>query len=157
MNVPAIVNGEQAQMSLKTPLDALTSFYLAFNTRDLDLMEAVWIAGEQPSMDNPIGGIRRGWGEIKAGYQKLFSGTARVRVEFHEYTLQEFDSVTIAIGRERGWCETPSEKLALAIRTSRILVRTGEGWKQLHHHGSVEYPDMLEQYQTLILGNALRA
>ncbi len=157
MNLPAVVNGDQAQLNLKTPIEALTSFYLAFNSRDLKAMEAVWLGGEHPSMDNPIGGIRRGWKEIKAGYGKLFAGPARVQVEFYDYTLQEFDGSAIAIGRERGWCEAPSAKMALAIRTSRMFVRTEEGWKQLHHHGSVEFPDMLEQYQKLILGHALTA
>jgi ketosteroid isomerase-like protein len=151
------IHGKDTSFSLDSPLEALASFYLAFNSRNLSLMESVWLDGQEPTMDNPMGGIRRGWAEIKAGYEKLFSGNARLEVEFHDYTIQEFGCVAIAIGRERGWCETPAGKLGLAIRTSRIFVRTREGWKQLHHHGSVEYPAMLEQYQKFILGKTLTA
>jgi len=153
--IPAAIHGKGAAFDLRSPFGALTSFYLAFNNRNLLGMESVWLGGQEPSMDNPIGGIRRGWAEIKAGYETLFSGNARVEAEFHDYTIQEFGSVALAIGRERGWCESPAGKMTLAIRTSRIFVRTNEGWKQLHHHGSVEYPAMLEQYQKLLFGRPL--
>ena len=36
-------------------------------------------------MDNPLGGIKRGWHEVRSVYERLFSGPARVLVEFHDY------------------------------------------------------------------------
>ena len=164
---PTIITGENAHLDLGTPLTALTSFYGAFNNRDLAWMEAVWLPGEEPSMDNPIGGIRRGWSEIRAGYAKLFSGPAQVYVEFYDYTLQEEGACAIAVGRERGWCQTPAGRIQLAIRTSRVFVRRDQvrkeqvrreqSWRQIHHHGSVEFPALLAEYQKLILGAALEA
>ncbi len=68
------------------PLDVLIDFYRAFNAGDLRGLESVWLAGEAPSMDNPIGGIRRGWIAIEEGYSKLFSGPAKVHVTFHDFT-----------------------------------------------------------------------
>ena len=99
----APITGERHSFSLRSPLEALASFYLAFNTRDLALMESVWLGGEEPSMDNPIGGIRRGWEEIRLGYQKLFSGPAQVHVEFYDYCVHEDGSAAVFVGRERGW------------------------------------------------------
>ena len=155
-------SGENSPLDLGTPLAALTSFYSAFNNRDLAQMEAVWLPGDEPSMDNPIGGIRRGWSEIRAGYAKLFSGPAQVYVEFYDYSLQVEGACAIAVGRERGWCQTPAGRIQLAIRTSRVFVRTAQGsqaqcWRQIHHHGSVEFPALLAEYQKLILGAALEA
>ena len=45
--------------------DALIAFYRAFNAGDLDGLAANWAEGDAPSMDNPIGGIRRGWPAIR--------------------------------------------------------------------------------------------
>ena len=43
-------------------------------------------------------------------------------------------------------------EIKLAIRTSRIYKRVDNGWKQVHHHGSIEDPQLLEQYQSAVLG-----
>jgi hypothetical protein len=132
-----------------SPEKALADFYRAFNKRDLTLMEANWTEGDEPVMDNPLGGIRRGWPDIRPTYEQLFGGTAKVFVEFHDYTLHRFREAFIAIGRERGRLDTDDVHLELAIRTSRLYVLRGGNWRQLHHHGSIEDPDLLTQYQTV--------
>jgi hypothetical protein len=103
-------------------------------------------------MDNPIGGIRRGWQSISAGYEKLFSGSARVRVEFFDFTSQGGYDHHLFVGRERDICETPSARIELRIRTSRWFIRTDGVWRQLHHHGSIEEPALLASYQCVIFG-----
>ncbi len=134
------------------PLDALIEFYRAFNAGDLRDLESVWLGGDAPSMDNPIGGIRRGWAAIEEGYSKLFNGPAKVHVTFHDFTSQGGSDWHLFVGRERGTCVTEAEKLEIAFRTTRWFVRQGDAWRQLHHHGSVEDPDMLRGYQRLIFG-----
>ena len=52
-------------------------------------------------MDNPLGGIKRGWDEIKAVYELIFSGPAQVSVEFYDYTLHQSQDMFYAVGRER--------------------------------------------------------
>lgn len=77
------------------PLDALIEFYRAFNAADMTGLEAVWVEGEAPSMDNPIGGIRRGWGAIAEG----IPGFSKVR-------------------RRCRWCSTTSPARAEKTGTS---------------------------------------
>lgn len=136
-----------------TPLGALAEFYRAFNGRDLALMAANWCADDEPVMDNPLGGIRRGWADIRPTYETLFglNGT-RVTVEFHDYTLHALGDAFVAIGRERGAIDGPDGQLEVAIRTTRLFVRRGERFRQLHHHGSIEDPDMLSRYQAAFAG-----
>lgn len=148
----AITGNEEMDAGLTTPRGALTRFYRAFNHRDLGLMQQVWLDNDEASMDNPIGGIRRGWSDIQLGYLRLFRGSARVYVEFHDYTLQQGNDYAIAVGRERGYCTNESERLELAIRTSRLFVRRNGIWRQLHHHGSIESGPMLSAYQKIISG-----
>lgn len=146
------IAGAEPKAEDGSPLDALIEFYQAFNAGDLHGLEAVWLGGEAPSMDNPIGGIRRGWGAIAEGYSKLFNGPANVHVTFHDFSSQGGNDWHLFVGRERGSCVTAAERLEIAFRTTRWFVRQDNGWRQLHHHGSVEDPDMLRDYQRLIFG-----
>jgi hypothetical protein len=151
------ITGGEAIEDDGRPLGALIAFYRAFNAGDLEAMRANWADGSddwEPSMSNPIGGIRRGWKEIAEGYSRLFAGPARVSVAFHDYTLQEHASVAIFVGRERGVCVTPEGRVELSIRTSRTFVQIGGVWRQLHHHGSFEDGALLTAYQQAVLGTA---
>jgi hypothetical protein len=147
--------GSESTTLQSGPTAALVDFYRYFNQRDLVGLAANWLDGQEPSMDNPIGGIRRGWSEIRAGYEKLFNGPARVSVEFHDYTVQQGADWCLFVGRERGQCLVGGTRLALAIRTTRWFVLRGSAWRQLHHHGSIESGAQLADYQRLVLGAPL--
>ena len=49
------ITGREEQGNLSTPYQALVQFYCAFNSDDI-------------AMDNPLGGIKRGWEEIQPIY-----------------------------------------------------------------------------------------
>lgn len=133
-----------------SPLGALSQFYQAFNLRDLELMRKNWHP-QECVLDNPLGGILRGWDEIEPLYQRLFEGTARVKVVFHDYTVHQGGDLFCAAGRERGTFEKNGQKLDLAIRTTRIYRLVDGVWRQIHHHGSIEDPVLLARYQTAVL------
>jgi len=149
------ITGHEARSGSEDALEALIDFYRAFNARDLDGLAANWEPGDAPSMDNPMGGIRRGWRSISEGYSKLFDGPAIVQVTFHDFTSQGGDDWHLFVGQERGTCITPDVKMAIRFRTTRWFTRRGGIWRQLHHHGSIEEPEMLAAYQRTILGAPL--
>lgn len=146
------ITGHEELGDLAAPVQALAQFYRAFNARDLELMEANWDPSPGAVMDNPLGGIVRGWSEIRKVYERVFSGRRRVQVEFHDYTLHVLGEAFCAVGRERGTlaAEGTRPELRLAIRTSRLFRRTGGRWRQLHHHGSIDDPELLAAYQRAI-------
>ncbi|EPR37675.1 hypothetical protein dsx2_0607 [Desulfovibrio sp. X2] len=135
------------------PEHGLIQFYKAFNGRDLALMGENWLreAGDI-AMDNPLGGIMRGWEEISAVYARIFGGPATVRVEFHDYTLHAAQDVFYAVGRERGEFARGAERLDLRIRTTRVFRLAGGRWRQVHHHGSIDDPKLLARYQAAVAG-----
>jgi ketosteroid isomerase-like protein len=134
------------------PEVALEQFYAAFNGRNLALMAENWAQTDEIALDNPLGGIRRGWNEIRPLYERVFGGPARVYVEFHDFTLHVGDDCFYAVGRERGHYRLGDTELALAIRTSRVYRKIEGRWKQVHHHGSIDDPDLLARYQSAVLG-----
>jgi ketosteroid isomerase-like protein len=153
--VPQEITGGEVLANDQGALDALISFYRAFNAKDLDALARNWASGDSPSMDNPIGGIRRGWSSIAQGYEKLFNGPATVRVAFHDFTSQGGDDWHLFVGREKGVCEVGVKTIELRIRTTRWFTKQQGQWRQLHHHGSIEEPGMLATYQTAIFGAPL--
>jgi ketosteroid isomerase-like protein len=144
------ITGREAPGERNEPIAALAQFYRAFNGRDLALMAENWDNSEDVAMDNPLGGIKRGWAEIRSVYERIFTGAARVQVEFHDYTLHVDGNVFYAVGRERGAFESGGKKLDLAIRTTRIFRHTGGRWRQVHHHGSIDDPALLAAYQDAV-------
>lgn len=135
------------------PYVALVQFYQAFNSGNRKQMASNWINGEDASMSNPLGGVRRGWNEIQEVYDRIFNGPAEVYVEFYDYSIHQSGVMFCAVGRERGHLRINGKELKLAIRTSRFYRLECGAWKQVHHHGSIDEPALLAEYQTAVFGN----
>lgn len=145
------ITGNEATEARKHPaVNALSIFYKAFNTRDMPLMKQAWLDTDEISMDNPIGGIRRGWPAISLGYDRIFNGTAQVYVEFYDYSIHQTAAMFFATGRERGYFRTDAGQIDLAIRTTRIFEKRDDVWRQIHHHGSIDDPGLLRTYQEAV-------
>ena len=148
---PSPITGKESSEHSASPYAALVQFYRAFNGRDIDLMAKNWLQSDEASLSNPVGGgVRRGWESIATLYSRLFNGAGRVHVEFFDYSLHQTERMFIAVGRERGTFTSDGTELKLEIRTSRTYLWTNSGWRQLHHHGSIENAALLRDYQNAI-------
>lgn len=146
---PLVIDGSEDRTD-DDLLRAVITFYRAFNTRDLNLMESVWVHSQDALLCNPLGGFVRGWPEIRELYAFIFEGPARVRVEFYDFRVMREERLACVAGRERGGAVVAGETIPLAIRTSRVFMRHSGVWRQIHHHGSIDDPDLLRRYQTAI-------
>jgi ketosteroid isomerase-like protein len=152
---PTPIDGNETDLDPGSPLAALSAFYAAFNRRDIAAMARSWSDDDAVSMSNPLGGIARGWPAIRAVYQRIFEGEARVNMAFYDYTLHgcappESGQMFLAVGRERGLLVRGGLRLQPAIRTSRLFRRIEGAWRQVHHHGSFEDPALLAAYQEAV-------
>jgi len=140
-----------------TVLASLHQFYKGFNRGDIDLLSENWSQSSAAIMSNPLGGVLKGWSEIAGLYKKLFTGPLDVHVEFYDIVINQWSNGFLAVGREKGSVSLIEggfikEALPIEIRTSRFFMfdEKKESFKQLHHHGSIVYPDMLASYQDLV-------
>lgn len=145
------VTGRESEASAGPKIRALSQFYRALNNRDLGLMARNWAQTDEAAMDNPVGGIKRGWPAIRAVYERLFSHAAPFWFEFYDYSVHEAGDVFYVVGRERGEYASNQGKLAMSIRTSRIFRLIDGEWRQIHHHGSIDDADLLREYQRAVL------
>jgi ketosteroid isomerase-like protein len=134
---------------------ALESFYHAFNERDIDVLRDVWTEHPLAQLNNPLGGILRGGDAVLGLYAEIFRGPARVAVEFTDIVEYIGDEHAVFAGRELGtYSLAGAPPLALSIRTTRYFRHDGESlrWRQYHHHGSIDEPDALRDYQLAVRG-----
>lgn len=148
----APITGREGRQGISPSLQALIDFYEAFNTQNLERMAQNWAQTDEVVMANPLGGLARGWEQIRAVYERLFHGPVRVTVEFYDYTLHSTTEWFYAVGRERGEARVGETVIALDIRTTRIYRVMGGAWRQVHHHGSIDDPALLARYQAAVQG-----
>jgi ketosteroid isomerase-like protein len=145
------VTGKENTTELTPQMRTLSDFYRALNTRNIELMAKNWVQTNEAVMDNPIGGIKRGWEEIREVYERLFSGSGAYSFEFYDYSYHEADEIFYVVGRERGEYKPGESVLKMAIRTSRVFRRIEGEWRQVHHHGSIDDPGLLAAYQRAVI------
>jgi len=144
------VTGDEPHDDSTQPAQALALFYAALNGKDIAMMRRCWSETAESSMDNPLGGISRGWDEIRAVYARLFDAPARYRFVFSDYSMHSLAGCFFVVGREKGFFEKAGQRLELTFRTTRLFRLEQGHWRLLHHHGSCDDPKMLEQYQSLV-------
>ncbi len=143
---------ETNQQSIEGAIACLETFYYGFNNRDLSTLKKVWQDNELIQLNNPLGGIKRGTNQVLEVYDKIFKGQARVWVKFTDIIYYATDKMVVFAGTEIGEFHADSETIALKIRTTRIIGFPDDekGWLQLHHHGSIDNPELLLQYQNAV-------
>ncbi|MBI1758646.1 MAG: nuclear transport factor 2 family protein [Actinobacteria bacterium] len=158
---PAATYGRQARNRLAEATDpgpagahaALETFYHAFNTRSADVLTKVWLPDDLIRLSNPLGGIVEGIAGIVRLYDGIFTGPARVWVEFYDIVAYGLGPTGVVFaGRERGEFRKADATVELEIRTSRVFAYHDGRWGQLHHHGSITDPALLERYRAAVAG-----
>jgi ketosteroid isomerase-like protein len=144
------VTGRERAEQLTPQMRALSGFYRALNSRDMKLMTQNWAQTGEAVMDNPVGGIKRGWDEIRAVYDRIFGSPGQYWFEFYDYTYHEAGEIFYVVGRERGEYRAGEAVLKMAIRTTRVFRLIEGGWRQVHHHGSIDDPELLAAYQKAV-------
>lgn len=79
-----------------------------------------------------------------------------MNVTFYDFSSQGGSDWHLFVGRGKGACKTPSTTIDLHFRTTRWFTRMNGVWRQLHHHGSIEDPALLAEYQRAIFGSPLQ-
>lgn len=128
---------------------ALETFYHAFNSASSELIRAVWLDDPLAQLNNPLGGMLRGRDMITELYARIFAGRVRPWVQFEDIVVMTLGpATTVFAGRERG----AYGNLNLDIRTTRCFqyMQSAGGWRQVHHHGSIDNPELLRQYRDAV-------
>ncbi|MEK7315071.1 MAG: nuclear transport factor 2 family protein [Candidatus Eisenbacteria bacterium] len=141
--------GESLAPTVAGARAALETFYYAFNNQLPDLLNEVWSTRGPVQLNNPLGGVLRNPQDIQALYARLLTSEARVWVEFYDIEEWAGPDFVVFAGRERGEYVNRGRTVPLAIRTTRVYRYDDDfgGWRQVHHHGSIDDAALLKDYQ----------
>ena len=131
-------------------LAALETFYFALNHADLDALAAVWADDPLAQLDNPVGGILRGRPAIVELYRRVFDSGLDLQVTFTDAMQVRTPDTLVVSGRELGSYRAGGQRVPLTIRTTRVLGATADGWRMVHHHGSIDDAEALAAYQRAV-------
>jgi ketosteroid isomerase-like protein len=125
-------------------LKANERFYRALGTRDLGLMESIWVKDERASCVHPGWVMLRGWEAIRQSWESVFDPLDQV-----EITLS---NITVDIKGEVAWV-TCIQQLVYVNRnpiminvaqSTNIFEKHESGWLMVLHHAS---PIPLTRYE----------
>lgn len=111
---------------------ANATFYEAFELRDLDVMSDVWVHDDSVTCVHPGWAILAGWGAVSASWFALFDGPQRLQFIVTDEQVH--------VAGDVAWV-TCTENLidagnAQTVAATNVFVRTDDGWRLVHHHGS---------------------
>lgn len=132
---------------------ALETYYYALNRADLPVLASLWSDHEFVQADGPSGGTERSRDAVTARCRRILGGAMDVQVTFTDAATYDLGDAVVFAGRERGtYRRNDGRRVALDVRTSRLFGwdDAGRRWVQLHHHGSIDDPFALADYQATV-------
>jgi ketosteroid isomerase-like protein len=118
-----------------TPADAALAFYQAFEAGDVDAMMATWADDEEIVCVHPGGTRLVGYTAVRAGWEQVFSGDARLRFRLDEIVVIETVGLAMQSAVEHISTGNDEEERGAAMCTN-VFMRTPTGWRVVMHHAS---------------------
>jgi hypothetical protein len=128
---------------------AIESFYHAYNSKSVEAIAQLIPPDESCTVYNPVGRTAHGHNGVVALYRSILRGPASVWVELTDVTEYGSPDDLLFVGREHGEFSRDGVTAPLSIRTTRLFHYYGAeyGWRQVHHHGSIDDAEQLAAYQ----------
>ena len=108
------------------------AFYDAFESRDLDAMEAVWEPSDRVVCTHPGWPTLHGWPQVRSSWAALMAGPQRL-----QFILT---AVSVQVLGESAWVTLEENLLdgssGGTVAAVNWFVRVGDGWRMVGHHGS---------------------
>ena len=120
-----------------TPSDAAMAFYEAFEAKDVEAMMATWADDEEIVCVHPGGTRLVGYDAVRAGWEQLFAGDARLTFRLDQVVVIE--TVGLAMQSAVENLHAAGRAQASAIATN-VFMRTPSGWRMVCHHASAAPP-----------------
>ncbi len=120
---------------LTSPQDAALAFYQAFEANDIEAMMATWAEDEDIVCVHPGGPRLVGYEAVRAGWEQLFSGEAKLSFRLDEIVVIETVGLALQSAVEHVTVGNDPRPRGAAIATN-VFLRTPSGWRVVVHHAS---------------------
>ena len=116
--------------------EANARFYRAFESLDLQEMEAVWAKGEHAKCVHPGWGLLTGWESVRASWEAIFKNTGEIRFSLTDVRVEVEGSLAWVTCTENILSQVGGNISAATVLATNIFERRGTEWLLIHHHAS---------------------
>lgn len=128
-------------------LEVNERFYRALGTRDLSLMDTVFVRDERAGCTHPGWVMLRGWEAIRQSWENVFDPEDRLAIKLHNVTVDiNGDAACVTCVQELMYVKRNPVMMNVSISTN-IFERTESGWLMVIHHAS-PIPFVTEEKET---------
>lgn len=117
----------------KSPDEAETAFYAAFEHVDLDLMRAAWYNSDDAYCIHPGGPAHAGYETVLKHWAYIFRGSKPAHITYKRLHAFKRDDLAIHLVEE-SIGGSGDKTIVIATNT---YIRTSQGWRILSHHASL--------------------
>ena len=124
---------------------ANSSFYAAFEARDLDAMAEVWEHSDRIVVTHPGWGSLRGWPKMLASWDAIFRNTPYIQFVLTDEEVSVVgdvgwvtvdENILQATGSPDGGAADTEELSGSQVAATNVFVHDGTRWRLVVHHGS---------------------
>jgi ketosteroid isomerase-like protein len=126
-------------------LDANRAFYRAFESLDLEQMEAVWLQAPFIKCVHPGRGQLVGWGPVMDSWARIFANTLAMRFSLTGVQAEVVGDLGWVVLRENIESENEEGAVATQVEATNIFERHEGRWYLVHHHASPVYPPFADR------------
>jgi ketosteroid isomerase-like protein len=117
-------------------LEVNERFYRALGTRDLSLMDTVFVHDERAGCTHPGWVMLRGWEAIRQSWENVFDPEDLLAIKLHNVTVDvKGDAACVTCIQELTYIKRNPVMMNVSVSTN-IFERTESGWLMVIHHAS---------------------
>ena len=117
-------------------LAANRRFYDAFESLDMEAMEACWDTGPKAACLHPGSPWQRGWDEVRDGWEAIMQSTSYIEFDIDEERVEVADPVAWVTCVERITSSSPDGPTVAEVAATNVFVLDATGWHLALHHAS---------------------
>ena len=117
-------------------LEANRAFYEAFESLELEKMEAVWLKDPRIVCIHPGWQKLSGWGPIMASWEGIFDGVFEMKFQLGEIEVTISEDLAILVVEENLTQKNYDGISHSQVIATNVFERVGDKWFLVVHHGS---------------------
>ena len=117
-------------------IEANRGFYTAFQSLELEKMEAVWLRDPKIICIHPGWRKLAGWGPVMQSWERIFQGAFEMKFVVREIEIFEGRDITTIVTEENLTQRGYDGVMRSQVLATNVFERVGQKWLMVLHHGS---------------------
>ena len=116
--------------------EANERFYRAFESLNLEAMEAAWAHEEHVQCIHPGWDVLVGWEAVRTSWETIFKNTEEIRFTLGDVRVQIVGPIAWVTCTENILSQSRGKISVTSVLATNLFERTSGEWQMIHHHAS---------------------